>query len=84
MAAAPANKATTSEFSQRNRRIAAILLSDEKAGKGKEKGEGSDPKRNQEANLEGVFCKVELKKPPANTKISLEAAEGFFDWLSGD
>lgn len=30
------------------------------------------------------FVKSSQKKPPANTKISLEAAEGFFDWLSGD
>lgn len=55
MAAAPASKATTAEISERNRRIAAILLSDEKAGQGEEKGDGSDAKRNQEDNLEGVF-----------------------------
>lgn len=43
-------------------RIAAILLSDEKADKGEEEGDGSDAKRIRRPIWKAFFCKVESKK----------------------
>lgn len=53
-------------------RIGAILLSDEKAGKGEEKGDGSDAKWNHKARMESILNgrigKAQGKRSPASVR----------------